>query len=146
MTKWHSEFLPCWFQYIATVDNIWSLTHSEHLTTAQAIWNCKMSDVPHTLALTDEPAFCLLKQRTYEWRSGMADRAVKAIATFFDRYEEFSSPEVHAGYATWAVPEPEECINQHGRKILVPPQLYPYMWQTVDESNPEDMVCYICWY
>ena len=71
---------------------------------------------------------------------------MKAVATFFDQYEEFSSPEVHAGYATWAVPEPEEHINQHGRKILVLPQLYPYMWWTVDESNPEDMVCYICWY
>ena len=28
MTKWHGEFLPHWFQYIATADNIWSLTHS----------------------------------------------------------------------------------------------------------------------
>ena len=60
MTKWHGEFLPHWFQYIATVDNIWSLTHSEHLTTVQAIWSRKMSDIPHTLALTDEPAFCLV--------------------------------------------------------------------------------------
>ena len=60
MTKWHGEFLPHCFQYIATVDNIWSLTHLEHLTTAQAIWNHKMLDVPHTLALTDEPAFCLV--------------------------------------------------------------------------------------
>ena len=76
----------------------------------------------------------------------MGDQAVKAIAAFFDRYKEFSSPEVCAGYTTWAVPEPKEHVNQHGWKILVPPQLYPYMWQTVDESNPEDMVCYICWY
>ena len=60
MTKWHSEFLPRWFQYIATVDNIWNLTHSEHLTTVQAIWNHKMLDIPHTLALTDKPAFCLV--------------------------------------------------------------------------------------
>ena len=76
----------------------------------------------------------------------MGDRVVKAVAAFFDRYEEFSSPEVHAGYTTWTVPEPEEHINQHRWKILVLPQLYPYMWWTVDESNPEDTVCYICWY
>ncbi|KIM58637.1 hypothetical protein SCLCIDRAFT_27906 [Scleroderma citrinum Foug A] len=81
MMKWHGKFLLCWFQYITTVDNIWSLTHSEHLTTVQAIWNCKMLDVPLTLALTDEPAFCLLKQRMYECHSGMGDRAVKAVAS-----------------------------------------------------------------
>ena len=73
----------------------------------------------------------------------MGDRAVKAVKAFFDRYEEFTPPNVRAGYATWAVPEPEEHINQYGRKVFIPPQLYPYMWQAVDESNPENPVCYI---
>ena len=73
----------------------------------------------------------------------MGDQAVKAVKAFFDRYEEFGTPEVRAGYATWAAPEPEERINQHGWKTFVPPQLYPYMWRVVDESDPENPVCYM---
>ena len=73
----------------------------------------------------------------------MADCAVKAIKAFFDQYDEFSTPKVCAAYTTWAVPEPEEHINENGQKSFVPPQLYPYMWQVIDESDPEHPVCYI---
>jgi len=72
----------------------------------------------------------------------MADHAVKAVVAFFDQYEEFSALDAHVVYVGWAVPEPEEHIDQHGWKVLVPPQLFPYMWQVVDESNPESPVCY----
>ena len=48
----------------------------------------------------------------------MADRAVKAIKAFFDRYDKFGTPEVCAAYTTWVVPEPEECINENGQKLL----------------------------
>ncbi|KIM61419.1 hypothetical protein SCLCIDRAFT_25907 [Scleroderma citrinum Foug A] len=84
MSQWHAIYLPHWFQYIATLDNIWNLAHLAHLDTAQTIWNCKMTDVPHTLVLNDKPIFYLLKQCTYEWHSGMGDRAVKAVKAFFD--------------------------------------------------------------
>ena len=73
----------------------------------------------------------------------MADRAVKAIKAFFDQYDKFGTPEVHAAYTTWAVLEPEECINKNGRKSFVLLQLYPYMWQVIDENDPEHPVCYI---
>ncbi|KIM51402.1 hypothetical protein SCLCIDRAFT_33468 [Scleroderma citrinum Foug A] len=105
------------------LDNIWNLAHPAHLDTAQTIWNRKMMDVSHTLALNDKPVFYLLKQHTYEWCSGMGDRAVKAVKAFFDQYKEFGTPEVRAGW-----------------KTFIPPQLYPYMWQVVDESDPENLV------
>ena len=60
MRRWHNEFLPCWFQYIATVDNIWNLAHQEHIAVAQSLWNHKMGDIPHMLALNDKPVFYLV--------------------------------------------------------------------------------------
>jgi len=51
----------------------------------------------------------------------MVDHAVKAVVAFFDRYEEFSALDARVVYVGWAVPEPEERIDQHGRKVLVPP-------------------------
>ena len=60
MSQWHAVYLPRWFQYIAMLDNIWNLAHPAHLDTAQTIWNRKMTDVPHTLALNDEPVFYLV--------------------------------------------------------------------------------------
>ncbi|KIM57674.1 hypothetical protein SCLCIDRAFT_129963, partial [Scleroderma citrinum Foug A] len=83
-----------------------------------------------------------LKQRTYEWHGEMGDRAEKAVESFFDRYAEFSSPQIQESYVAWAVPEPEETINRKGRKVLVPLTVFPYMWQNVNDNDPENPVCY----
>jgi len=60
MSKWQGVYLPRWFQYIATVDNIWNLGHPEHLATAQTLWCHLMPNVRHTLALSDKPVFYLV--------------------------------------------------------------------------------------
>ena len=60
MSQWHAVYLLHWFRYIATLGNIWNLAHLAHLDTAQTIWNCKMMDIPHTLALNDKSIFYLV--------------------------------------------------------------------------------------
>ena len=60
MLTWHDGFLPLWFQYLATVDNIWNLSHPEHIATAQTIWSRMMGNIPHILASNDEPVFYLV--------------------------------------------------------------------------------------
>jgi len=77
----------------------------------------------------------------------MGDRAEKAVKCFFNCYDEFSSPQARELYVAWAVPEPEETIDRKGRKVLVPVQVYPYMWQKIDNDDPENPVCrvHFCW-
>ena len=60
MLTWHDGFLLLWFQYLATVDNIWNLSHPEHIATAQTIWSRMMGNIPHILASNDEPVFYLV--------------------------------------------------------------------------------------
>ena len=77
-----------------------------------------------------------MKQRTYKWRGEMGDRAEKAVQAFFDRYVELDTPAARRNYVAWAVPVPEEKVDARGRKVLVPPPIYPYMWRDVrDGSN-----------
>ena len=70
----------------------------------------------------------------------MGDRALKAVAAFFNRYNEFDDAEMRAQYAMWAAPEPEEKTDKKGQKVLVLPELYPYMWREVDETDPNNIV------
>ena len=59
MSKWRDSFLPRWYYYISTVDNIWQLDHPTHVTIAQNIWDRKVS-FEHTVALRNEPVFSLV--------------------------------------------------------------------------------------
>ena len=59
LPTWWDAFLPHWFLYIATNDNIWQLDHPDHLAVARKIWNRKMP-IHQTLALRDEPVFSLV--------------------------------------------------------------------------------------
>ena len=59
MSKWHDFFLPRWYYYISTINNIWKLDHPDHVAIAQEIWNRKVS-FPHTIALRDDPVFYLV--------------------------------------------------------------------------------------
>ena len=90
MVAWRKVFLPCWFQYLSTIDDVWKLDHPDHVTIAQAIWDQKVK-FKHVISARDEPVFCLvshllilaitdlvrfqLKQRTYEWCGEMGDCA-----------------------------------------------------------------------
>ena len=59
MAVWHKAFLPRWFQYLSTIDNIWKLDHLEHIVIAQAIWDRKVK-VKHVIATRGEPVFFLV--------------------------------------------------------------------------------------
>ena len=59
MLMWRDVFLPHWFQYLATNENVWQIDHPDHLAIAQKIWNRKMP-IHQTLALQDEPVFYLV--------------------------------------------------------------------------------------
>ena len=65
----------------------------------------------------------------------MGDRAEKAIQAFFNRYVELDTPAARRNYVVWAVPALEEKVDARGRKVLVPPPIYPYMWQDVQDGS-----------
>ena len=77
----------------------------------------------------------------YEWRGEMGDRAEKAVQAFFDHYVELDTPAAHRNYVAWAVPVPEEKVDARGRKVLVPPPIYPYMWRYVRDSSNGPVSC-----
>ena len=81
-----------------------------------------------------------IKQHTYDWYRDLAACAVNVVKAFFDWYEDFETPEAWASYVTWAVPEVIEVLDEHGRKKPVPPKIFPYMWEMVDESDPDKPV------
>ena len=154
MAAWCKVFLPCWFQYLSTINDVWKLDHPDHITIAQVIWDRKVK-FKHVISACDEPVFFLvshllilaitdlvhfqLKQRMYEWRGEMGDRAEKAVQAFFDHYVELDSPAARCHYVAWAVPTPEEKVDGRGWKVLVPPPIYLYMWRNI-RDGPNGLV------
>ena len=59
MVAWREVFLPCWFQYLSTIDDIWKLDHPDHVAVAQAIWDRKVK-IKHIISAHDEPVFFLV--------------------------------------------------------------------------------------
>ncbi|KAF8432345.1 hypothetical protein L210DRAFT_985816 [Boletus edulis BED1] len=76
--KFRDNVLPRWYTYVTCLDDPWDLLHPVHVELAQRLWD-KYVKVPHTVALVDEPVFALLKQRTSEWRSQIAKKAILAV-------------------------------------------------------------------
>ena len=69
----------------------------------------------------------------------MSDWVEKAVAAFFDRYVELNTPAARRAYVEWAIPEPEVKVDAKGRKVLVPPPIYPYMWRDF-QDGPNGLV------
>ena len=82
-----------------------------------------------------------IKQQTYDWRGDLAPRAQKAVEAFFDRYENFDTAADQAAYVKWAVPAATETINSCGESVASIPDLFPYMWASV-EGGPNGLVSY----
>lgn len=70
----------------------------------------------------------------------MAERGEAAAVAFFDRYNCFKEPTRRASYIEWAVPQPKEERDKDGRVVAVAPDLLPYMWKDIDESDIENPV------
>ncbi|KAG8214418.1 hypothetical protein J3R82DRAFT_9425 [Butyriboletus roseoflavus] len=134
--KFHNEDLPgypqtlkafCdlvllhWYLYISTLDNPWDLVHLVHIQLAQQLWY----------------KYVRLKQRVCEWRKDIAKKALLAVKHFFDSYE--STTEARAEYVSWAVPTSKLTLDKKGRKIIIPPAVYPYMWREVIENESGSM-------
>ncbi|KIM63095.1 hypothetical protein SCLCIDRAFT_24482 [Scleroderma citrinum Foug A] len=132
--------IPRWLFYFFSLDSPWKLANPTYVTYVQGLWDCTFPKIKCVVALQNEPIFTLVKQRTYDWRRDLVARAVKAVKAFFDWYTDFETPKARAAYVKWAVPEVVEVVNACGRKKPVPPSLFPYMWGTVDESDPDNPV------
>lgn len=76
-----------------------------------------------------------LKQRVCEWRGEIAKKALQAVERFFGEHQELTTPEGRATYVAWAVPENHFTLNRVGVKIIVPPEVYPYMWEIVEMKS-----------
>lgn len=82
-----------------------------------------------------------LKQRTYDWRGDLAERAILAVKAFFGKYTTFhSDPESRAAYVAWAVPDATEEVDERGNMVVRLPRFFPFMWKDFDGTNPDDVV------
>ncbi|KAI6107307.1 hypothetical protein EDD16DRAFT_1523351 [Pisolithus croceorrhizus] len=129
---------------------LWKLANPLHVAHVQKLWAETFPNIKCTVALRNDPIFALVhplafylvtiliisevKQHTYDWRSELATRALKAVEAFFDRYEEVDTTKARAAYVAWAVPEVTEIVDAHGRVKPVAPSLFPYMWERVEEG------------
>jgi hypothetical protein len=81
-----------------------------------------------------------LKQRICEWRGEIAKKALLAVEHFFAQHEELTTPEGRVAYIAWAVPKNQFTVGRYGKKTIIPPGVYPYMWEEVNESESGELV------
>ncbi|KIJ16152.1 hypothetical protein PAXINDRAFT_11192 [Paxillus involutus ATCC 200175] len=136
MQPWKDIFLPLFFIKFAASNNIWDINTPFWLKRAQRLWDKVFPHHLHTLALQNEPVFFL---QVYNWRGDFGEHVEKAVVAFFERCG-LVSPEDIAAYVEWACPEPIEEVNHRGKRVPVPAPLFPYMWESVDETNPNEPV------
>ncbi|KIJ60589.1 hypothetical protein HYDPIDRAFT_32014, partial [Hydnomerulius pinastri MD-312] len=130
MKAWKLRVVPMFRDYTATLDDPWEI--ADTVPYAQKLWSNFFPNIKHSVSYMNEPVFYL--------RGGFASRAEKAIEAFFNRYACFDDPRDRADYVEWAVREPTEEVDNHGRKLLVPPSDYPYMWEQFNDDNPNNIV------
>lgn len=154
LKSFRDHVLPRWYLYVATLDDPWDLQHPDHVVFAQQLWS-RYVPVKHQLGIRNEPVFAIvskdscfvmiltmavkMKQRACEWRGEIAKKALLAVEHFFGQHTELESPEGRAAYVAWAVPE-NQFIVDRGQKTIIPPGIYPYMWEDVGESEAGDLV------
>jgi len=148
--------IPRWIFYYSSLNSVWKLAIPQHVAHVQKLWNETFLNVPCTVTLHDDPIFALVcilfhptpilthfkvKQWTYDWRGDLAAHAHKAVKAFFDCYENFVNAVDRADYVKWAVPEVMQVFNSRGDPIPVAPNLFPYMWASI-ENGPDRPVSY----
>jgi hypothetical protein len=85
-----------------------------------------------------------LKQRTYDWRGDLAERAILAVKAFFGRHLTFDvDPELRASYVAWAVPEATEEIDERDNMVVRLPRFFPFMWKEFDGTDPDNPVSHL---
>ena len=75
-----------------------------------------------------------MRQHIYDFRSGLADRAERAVEDFFNNYSQFDSPEEKQTYVKWAVPPPKIITDSKGRRLLAEDHQFPYMYKYNDKE------------
>ena len=93
----HDLIIPHWIFYYSSLNSVWKLAIPQHVAHVQKLWNETFPNVPHTVALHDNPIFALVcilfhltpilthfkvKQWTYDWRGDLAAHAHKAVKVF----------------------------------------------------------------
>ncbi|KIM57141.1 hypothetical protein SCLCIDRAFT_131114 [Scleroderma citrinum Foug A] len=106
--------MACWFFYFTSLDSPWKVSNVVHVAYAQKLWDKTFPNIKCTVALRNDPIFSLIKQWTYDWCSDLAARALQAVESFFNWYQELDSPKDCACYVKWAVPKVTESVDSRG--------------------------------
>ncbi|KAF8882658.1 hypothetical protein BD779DRAFT_1674821 [Infundibulicybe gibba] len=121
---WQKDFLPRWFHAIGISNTPWFTD----VAAAQELWDLVFSKSktipPQALKPTGEAIFCVLKQRTYEWRHQFAFHAAYAVEAFWKTDPAYKSSAGRAAYVKWAIPTNTD-------------DPIPLIWSHVDERNPK---------
>ncbi|KAF8332229.1 hypothetical protein F5887DRAFT_1080892 [Amanita rubescens] len=135
LKRWNAVMVPRWMDYVFSVsENPWQ--PGDLVSDAQGAWDATFSGVDHQVGEADDPVYYLLRQRIYEFRGRIADRAERAVETYFDLFHEDSQgPEIRAEYVEWALPRDKVEKDRFGSIAVVHrPKFVPFLWK----RSPDD--------
>ncbi|KAF8337274.1 hypothetical protein F5887DRAFT_1078197 [Amanita rubescens] len=125
--KWSVFMVPRFLSHFARKGEPWESNH--YLEHAQTIWIEYFPECPHVLTHNEDAVYPLLRQHLYDYRSGFAVRAERAVELFFETHAQFASSADIQRYVEWAVPAAEVKSNHQGKTIMVENHIFPYMYR-----------------
>ncbi|KAG1879908.1 hypothetical protein F4604DRAFT_1923128 [Suillus subluteus] len=105
--RFRLELTPLWIDYISTLEGPWDASD---------------------YADKNDPVYALLMQHAYNYRSGFADRAELAVAS----YLEHKTPDNIKEIVEYLAPSILELPGNNGKTHYINPGCYPYLWKDVD--------------
>ncbi|KAF8328037.1 hypothetical protein F5887DRAFT_1083303 [Amanita rubescens] len=127
LDKWNVFVVPRFLRYFACFGEPWDA--NIYLDYAQKLWEIFFPESSHILTPKQDAVYPLLRQHVYDFRSGFAERAERAVEDFFKRYSRFAEPARIEEYVQWAVPPARVKANRTGQTIMLEDHVFPYMYR-----------------
>ncbi|KAF8322376.1 hypothetical protein F5887DRAFT_1071711 [Amanita rubescens] len=127
LNKWNVFIVAHFIRHFACFGEPWDA--NAYLEIAQTLWKETFPDSTHIPTQKDDAVYPLLRQHIYDFRSGLADRAERAVEDFFAGDPLFDSAEGIRKYVNWAAPPPKVITNSNGRRLMVEDHIFPYMYK-----------------
>ncbi|KAK2459574.1 hypothetical protein APHAL10511_008413 [Amanita phalloides] len=108
---------------------------------AQQMWNLTLPDIQHMVKAVRLVNF-ILRQHFYEFCSQFADRAEKAVETFWITWDDLPTAEDKAEFVASILPQNIVKYDATRRKLVIPPVFFPWMWEDDGFDGLTDYSCY----
>ncbi|KAF8336127.1 hypothetical protein F5887DRAFT_1078857 [Amanita rubescens] len=133
LTKWNLCIIPRFIRYFVCFGQPWDA--NKYLDYAQRVWQKIFPESRFILTGKNDAVYPLLRQHIYDFRSGFAERAERAVEDFFRKYTQFAEPARIQAYVRWAVPPARVKTNGRGQTIMLEDHVFPYMYKYNNEHQ-----------